>query len=204
MKTKQRRWSIVIILAVLASVSMVGFLALRARSNAVDLVAASEAGDRAEVLRLLSTGVPASASYHGIAGFGAGEPHITRKAPLLAAARRGHSGVVEVLLQHAADIEGANEQAETALIIACRENRYEAARTLIQHGADVNARCERGRTPLLWAAGYASPRVVALLLDNRARGGADIAGLSALDLVGRRAEPDRQKILDLLAKAQRK
>lgn len=195
---RRRKRFITILLVVGFFPIFFGSLWFRARSNAVALVAASAAGNDAEVRRLLSVGVPAAASYSSLTGLNSGEPSITVNVPILAAAERGHTATIDLLLASGADIEAANEWGETAIIIAARKDRYDAVETLIKHGANINARCERGRTPLLWAVGYASPRVVVLLLDNKARGGVDSVGLSILDLASRRPEPQRQEILDLL------
>lgn len=199
MKTRKNKLILLLAIAAIIVGVVFGILKMRSRSNAVALVSASASGNNTEVARLLTIGVPASASYSALQGLGAGEPSLVKKIPIIAAAERGHSQTIALLLQHGAAIDAVNEWGESALIVACRKNQYDAAKVLVGNGANVNIRCERGRTPLMWAVGYASPQVVSLLINNKARGGVDSVGQSMLDLASHRSEPERQQILDLIA-----
>jgi len=181
-------------------------LAARSRADAVRLYEACFQRNEAAVTRLLSAGVSASASYTTLAGLGTGEPSLVKHVPLIVAAERGGGlgrgggggEIVALLIQHGASVDATNEWGETALMVACRKDNYDAAAVLLAHGASMDARCERGRTPLLWAVGYGSPKLVAMLLERGAPGGVDSVGSGVLDLAGRRQEPARQQILDLI------
>ncbi|KAI8496903.1 hypothetical protein Bbelb_255580 [Branchiostoma belcheri] len=51
----------------------------------------------------------------------------------------GQTGVVELLIQHGADMEARNSYGETALHVASRRRQTGVVELLIQHGADVEA-----------------------------------------------------------------
>jgi ankyrin repeat protein len=72
---------------------------------------------------------------------------------LMTAARAGSVEVVEALLSHHADVNGAERiKGQTALMWAAAEGHVEVVASLINHGADVHARSALGSTPLLFAA----------------------------------------------------
>jgi len=89
--------------------------------------------------------------------------------PLSEAATVGDVRVIRDLLKAGADVDSANADGQTALMILARTSNIEAARLLISHGANVNAR-ERWReqTPLMWAAAENQPAMVQLLVEHRA------------------------------------
>ena len=69
------------------------------------------------------------------------------------------------------DVDLANEQGETPLMMAALRGNLEMAKTLIERGAKID---KAGWTPLHYAASGPSPAMVAFLLDR----GAAIEALS--------------------------
>jgi ankyrin repeat protein len=88
----------------------------------------------------------------------------------LDAVRVGDTAGVQRLLDGGARIDAADQERNTALMIAAAFGNAELTRTLIARGADVNARGYIGNTALIFAAQEGNIEVVRLLVD----GGADV------------------------------
>lgn len=92
-------------------------------------------------------------------------------------AQRGDLAMVKHALARGVDIESADEQALTPLIIASRAGRLETVRYLLAAGAKVNATAPAFGTALMTAALYGHKEVVRELLSHgadpnlRSRGG---------------------------------
>lgn len=85
---------------------------------------------------------------------------------LVLAAGEGHQKIVDVLLEHGADMNAKNNGGVTALMSAAGGGHLEIVKTLIKHGADMNARAEHDWTALMYAASSGHKEVVRFLLDN--------------------------------------
>ncbi len=112
--------------------------------------------------------------------------------PLSEAAVVGNAAVIRKLLKAGADVEAANADGQTALMIVARSSNVEAAKLLIKAGANVNAREHwRGQTALMWAAAQSQPGMVHLLVKH----GASVNERSSLTNVERQvtAEPRMQQ-----------
>lgn len=71
--------------------------------------------------------------------------------PLLhAACREGSLAVVEVLLQHGADIQGRNAAGDTCLFTATEEKNVPLVRMLLSHGIDADIAGDDGETVESW------------------------------------------------------
>lgn len=116
-------------------------------TSAQTLFGAAEAGDIAEVARLLASG--ASADERRAPG---GET------PLMRAAARGHETVVRVLLDAGADVRARRADGFTPLILAVFFGHENVVRLLVERGADASARTSLGTTAARWAEarGFAS------------------------------------------------
>ena len=91
---------------------------------------------------------------------------------MMAAAGRGHSDVVRLLLGIHADLERREVvNGFTALIGAIAEGHTDAARLLVEAGADVNAKAHFERTALMAAAASGATQIVELLIAR----GADVS-----------------------------
>ena len=69
--------------------------------------------------------------------------------PLHYACLKGFRDIVNMLLEHDADVSVANNCAETPLHTAARSGNKEIIGKLIQYGADQDATDKDGRTPLI-------------------------------------------------------
>jgi ankyrin repeat protein len=77
--------------------------------------------------------------------------------------------LVEILLDHGAEINAANEEKITVLHIAAWEGNEAVLRVLLNRGADVNAGMKDNSTPLDLAVEAGHEAAVKTLLDNGAR-----------------------------------
>jgi ankyrin repeat protein len=66
--------------------------------------------------------------------------------PIAGAAYKGFKEIIEILLAHGADVEGASPDGRTALMTAAMFQRTEIVELLKSHGADPDARDSRGMT----------------------------------------------------------
>ena len=89
---------------------------------------------------------------------------------LMAAARKGHTEIVELLLSKGADLHLQNDEQGTALIAAARNGQFKTVDLLLTKGADINGQNAKQGFALNTAARNAYNRTVELLLAK----GADI------------------------------
>ncbi|CAG2056166.1 unnamed protein product, partial [Timema podura] len=89
--------------------------------------------------------------------------------PLILAATAGHEKVVEILLNHGADIEAQSERTkDTPLSLACSGGRYEVVELLLTRGANKEHRNVSDYTPLSLAASGGYVNIIKLLLAHGA------------------------------------
>jgi len=127
----------------------------RLREPAMPLHLAADAGDAAEVERLLAEGM---------------EPDLLNPSgvtPLRIATMQGHTEVAKLLLAKGADPDGRDAEGRSHLHWASHNGRQAVAALLLAAGAGVNAQNNTGATPLHVAT---SAEMVAFLLS----GGADV------------------------------
>jgi uncharacterized protein len=87
---------------------------------------------------------------------------------LVEAVKKGDHKTLRELLQNHVDVNSAQPDGSTPLILAASANDREAAELLIKAGANVNAANEYGATPLFAAATNDNTAIVKLLLDAKA------------------------------------
>ncbi|KAL5335697.1 ankyrin repeat-containing domain protein [Aspergillus crustosus] len=74
-----------------------------------------------------------------------------RSALSIAAAREGSTEVLQLLVDHGADLDDTDANGMTALGWAIRENCLEAAKILVAAGCNTSKADFAGKTPLHWA-----------------------------------------------------
>ena len=101
--------------------------------------------------------------------------------PLHLASGKGHTEIVEFLLNHGADTELETCIGLTPMILAARyarDGKYETIKTLLEHGAKVNHKEDvNGGTALHYAAMYSGKEVINLLISY----GADVNAKDIMD-----------------------
>lgn len=90
------------------------------------------------------------------------------RTPLLAAARRGLTPVIDLLLSEKPDVEARAADGNTALILIAYTGRTRALRALLRAGADPNKRAADGVSALTRAALSGDRAAVAALLAAKA------------------------------------
>lgn len=87
---------------------------------------------------------------------------------LIAAARKGHTETVELLLSKGANIHLQNNEQGTVLIAAARNGRYGIVELLLSKGADINVQNDQLGSALTVAARNGQNKTVELLLSKGA------------------------------------
>ncbi|PMD55240.1 uncharacterized protein K444DRAFT_508926, partial [Hyaloscypha bicolor E] len=77
---------------------------------------------------------------------------IDNRTPLLWAAKRGHEGIVKLLLEKGANADAADGGGWTPLLWASEGGHVDVVKLLLKKGANVDAADRTGRTPLHWAS----------------------------------------------------
>ena len=88
---------------------------------------------------------------------------------------KGHTEVVQALIDKGVDVNAKTADGATALIMAAQEGHREVAQALIAQGADVNAKRTDGWTALMVAAEKGHPEIVQVLIAQ----GADVDAKAA-------------------------
>jgi ankyrin repeat protein len=70
------------------------------------------------------------------------------RSPLYIACKNGHASIVELLLEHGADVNETDQNGTSLLLIGCQESHSATVEVLQRHGADVERTDEDGRSPL--------------------------------------------------------
>lgn len=101
--------------------------------------------------------------------------------PLMNAAKKGNLEIMEILIDHGADVNFQNEAGKTPLMLAAYEGQRDAVKELLAHGAKLEMRDRGGSTALHWGVLCPNLNMIDDLLDSGADTMAvDYNGWSAL------------------------
>src|SRR6266516_4721267 len=147
------------------------------RAGETPLMLAARSGNTDAVKGLLSAGVQVDAkeTWNG-------------QTALMWAAAAGHGPVVQVLIDHRANVHARSNSGATPLLFAVRRGDMTAVRALLAAGADVKAARPDGATPLLVAVINGHADLVDFLLANGADPNVE-GGSTELTVQGVRARP---------------
>ena len=90
---------------------------------------------------------------------------------LMQAARLGYVAIIDLLLDHGANIEGEDDLSQHPLMCAADSGQFEAVKRLIERGADINAVCWANASALAKAAVAGHREITAYLISQGARRG---------------------------------
>ncbi|RZF38209.1 hypothetical protein LSTR_LSTR005570 [Laodelphax striatellus] len=88
--------------------------------------------------------------------------------PLMEAASAGFTQIVQLLIEHRADVNAQSSSGNTPLMYACAGGHEDAVRVLLEAGANVEDHNENGHTPLMEAASAGHVNVAKILLEHGA------------------------------------
>src|SRR5262245_2137058 len=147
------------------------------RAGETPLMLASRTGKADAVTALLNAGatVDAKETWNG-------------QTALMWAAAAGHGAVVQVLIDHHADVHARSNAGTTPLVFAVRRGDMAAVRALVDAGADVKETRPDGASPLLVAVINGHEDLVDVLLDKGADPNVE-GGSTELTVQGVRARP---------------
>lgn len=128
-----------------------------AYTYSMDIFKAAEAGDICRVQDLIAQGADVNKLRDSCCW---------SQTPLYYAAEKGHRDIVQLLLDHGADVNLKNEIGHTALYEAAETGRTEAVQILLEMGARVDLQSRDGLTPLHVAAQAGNTAMVQILLNK--------------------------------------
>ena len=133
------------------------------------LLDASEAGDVADMTKLLDSGAEVNAVFKGDGS------------PLIVAAREGHKAAVQLLLDRGADPDLDVPGDGDAIIMAAREGHDDVVRLLLDRGASIDRVVPGDENALIQSSGAGQLQVVRLLISRGADVNARVWVASARD-----------------------
>lgn len=99
---------------------------------------------------------------------GANPNELSPYTPLMLAARQDAPLLVELLVQHKANLDISHSNGYTALMYALSQQKLQAAQKLIELGANVNPSIIGNKTPLWWAISYQDAHLTFMLTQKGA------------------------------------
>jgi ankyrin repeat protein len=112
------------------------------------------------------------------------------------AASKGDLARVKALIDAKTDVNAAEPDGFTALMLASEKGHLEVVRALVDAKADVNAKLSYGITALMWAASRGHLEIVRALLDAKCDVNATTTnGFTALKLASTNGYPEVVQLL---------
>jgi ankyrin repeat protein len=88
---------------------------------------------------------------------------------ILKAVKKNNLQMVAKALENGANVNTADNNKRSILLIAVNNKSFEMAKLLVEHGADVNQQADNLDSPFLYAGASGQTELVRLFLDNGAR-----------------------------------
>ena len=102
--------------------------------------------------------------------------------PLVQAASQNHPDMVDLLLEHRADVEKAKHDGFTPLLTSAQKGNLKITEILLEKRADINKTAKAGQTPLLMAARCGHKEMVVTLLAAGPDKAVSVSGWTALSI----------------------
>jgi ankyrin repeat protein len=149
---------LMILVIVMSMIDVAGAYQRSNKSTKVrELINAAAAGETSKVLQILNSGVTVNAT------FPRDDSELSGMTALIAAASRGHSDLVGVLLKRGATVDLKHYSGETALMFAAQGGDKSTIEALLRAGADINA------TVVSFHAGELTPLSITINTDHPQR-----------------------------------
>ena len=87
---------------------------------------------------------------------------------LMFAARQGHIAIVQLLLDHHANVDLQTNNGSTALMVAAQEDHIAIVQLLLEHHADIALKSNRGNTALMIAVENDKLGAARVLMEHKA------------------------------------
>lgn len=139
-----------------------------------DLVKATKNGDLEKVSELINSGADLNTTVGDI----------DKRNLLHHASQKGHSKLIEFLIEKGIEVNSLDGRGRTPLYLACYDYKFESAKTLVSNGAEINISGEYNPLDMASSNSYYGTEIVELLLENNADVNIVCRGTSVTPLMG--------------------
>lgn len=139
-----------------------------------DLVKAAKNGNLEKVSELLDSGADLNTTV--------GDSD--KRNLLHHASQKGHSNLIEFLIEKGIKVNSLDKRGRTPLYLACYDYKFDSAKTLISNGAEINISGEYNPLDMASSNSYYGTEIVEFLLENNANVNITCRGTSVTPLMG--------------------
>jgi ankyrin repeat protein len=139
-----------------------------------DLVKATKDGDLEKVSELINSGADLNTTV--------GDSD--KRSLLHHASQKGHSNLIEFLIERGIKVNSLDNRGRTPLYLACYDYKFDSAKTLVSNGAEINITGEYNPLDMASSNSYYGTEIVELLLENNANVNLTCRGTSVTPLMG--------------------